>query len=328
MSTHVVLGGCGFIGRHVALGLLRRGDSVVLADVVEPSAAIAETLPVPFRLVEQPEPDWKKLTQDADVVHHYAWTTIPSSANADPVADLESNLRETVRLLEALRLQKVETGFAPKVIFSSSGGTVYGRVRHTPVPESQPYNPNNAYGASKAAAEIYLGSYRASHGIDCRIARISNPYGAGQNPARRQGAASTFLFQALAGESIAIWGDGSVVRDYIHIADLVAALLALADAPPERLGGLDEAPIFNIGSGEGVSLNGILDVLRGPLCLDPIVEYQPERPFDVPVSVLDINKANQLLDWSPRLSFGDGYALMLKDVLGPTPLFSTLLGTR
>lgn len=322
---HVILGGCGFIGRHVALALHRRGDTVVLADVAEPDQTLARHLPVAFRKVNAAAPDWDALTRDADVVHHYAWTTIPSTANADPLADFDTNLRETLRLLEALRHRKLATGAAPKVIFSSSGGTVYGPIRHTPVPETHPYNPINAYGASKAAAEIYLASYRAAHGVDCRIARISNPYGAGQNPARRQGAASTFLFQALSGETISIWGDGSVVRDYIHIADLASAMLALADTPSERLGGIHETPIFNIGSGEGISLNGILDVLRDHLALSPIVDYQPGRTFDVPVSVLDINKARRVLRWQPRLTFAEGYERMLADVTGETPLFSTLL---
>jgi UDP-glucose 4-epimerase len=325
VTTHVILGGCGFIGRHVALALLRRGDSVILADVIEPAPMIAEMVPAPFRLVDVAAPDWDGILSDADIVHHYAWTTIPSSANADPLADFDTNLRETVRLLEALRHRKLKTGHIPKVIFSSSGGTVYGPIRHTPVHEGHPYNPINAYGASKAAAEIYLASYRASHGIDCRIARISNPYGAGQNPAKRQGAASTFLFQALANETISIWGDGSVVRDYIHIADLTAALIALTDAPSQNLQATQEAAIFNIGSGEGVSLNGILEVLRDRLDLNPTVEYEAGRAFDVPVSVLDISKARRLLNWSPRLSFADGYARMFRDVRGKTPLFSTLL---
>lgn len=324
MSVHVILGGCGFIGRHVALALHQRGDEVILADVVAPSEEIRKILPVAFRKVEPGQADWDAVTKGADVVHHYAWTTIPFTANADPVADLDANLRETVRLLEVLRARKAETGQAPKVVFSSSGGTVYGPIRHTPVSENHPYNPINAYGASKAAAEIYLSSYRATHGIDCRIARIANPYGAGQNPARRQGAASTFLFQALAGETISIWGDGSIVRDYIHIADVAAAMVALADAPADAISP-DEPPVFNVGSGEGVSLNHIIDVLRDQLGLDPIVSYSPGRSFDVPVSVLDITKARRQLNWQPRLSFAEGYRRMLADVQGVTPLFSTLL---
>lgn len=324
MSVHLILGGCGFIGRHVAMALQKRGDTVILADVVAPSQEFAGILPLEVRKVSAASPNWEELLHGIDVVHHYAWTTVPSSADADPLADFDANLREIVRLLEVMRERKKRAGSAPKLVFSSSGGTVYGPIIRTPVDETHPYNPVNAYGASKAAAEIYFGYYRKAHGIDCRVARISNPYGAGQNPAKRQGAASTFLFQALEGKSISIWGDGKVVRDYIHIADLTAGLIALCDVASDLLAG-DITPIFNIGSGEGVSLNMILDVLRNDLALDPIVSYQAARSFDIPVSVLDISKAREILNWQPSLSFSEGYARMLADVQGTSPLFSMLL---
>ncbi|WP_420412673.1 NAD-dependent epimerase/dehydratase family protein [Roseibium sp.] len=323
MSAHLVLGGCGFIGRHVALALHRRGDTVVLADVVEPNSAIKEMLPVEFRKVDSGSVDWAALVDGIDVIHHYAWTTVPASADANPVADIDANLREMVSLLEVLRARKA-AGTPAQVIFSSSGGTVYGPITRTPVDEDHPFNPTNAYGASKASAEIYLSYYRKSHGIDCRIARISNPYGAGQNPAKRQGAASTFIFQALEGTPISIWGDGSVVRDYIHIADLTAALVALTDAPEEEISALAK-PVFNIGSGAGVSLNEILDVLRNELDLNPAVTYQDGRSFDIPVSVLDISKAQAVLKWQPSLTFSQGYARMLSDLCQSSTLFSTLL---
>jgi len=323
MKTHLILGGCGFIGRHVALALYQRGDNVVLADVAEPSGLLQKILPVEFRKVGNTPVDWAELVDGVDVIHHYAWTTVPASADANPIADLDSNLREMVSLLEVLRARKT-AGKQTEVIFSSSGGTVYGPITRTPVDEEHPFNPTNAYGASKAAAEIYLCYYRKSHGIDCRIARISNPYGAGQNPAKRQGAASTFIFQALEGEQISIWGDGSVVRDYIHISDLIAALVALSDTSEEDISKLDK-PVFNIGSGVGVSLNDILSVLRNELGLDPQVTYQEGRSFDIPVSVLDISKAQTVLKWQPSLTFSQGYARMLSDLRQSSTLFSTLL---
>lgn len=323
MSVHLILGGCGFIGRHVALALHQRGETVVLADVTPPSDAICEELPVAFRQVEPGQPNWPALLEGVDVFHHYAWTTVPATADANPIADFDANLRQLVSLLEAFRLRKAD-GIMPKLIFASSGGTVYGPITRTPVDEEHPYNPTNAYGASKAAAEIYIGYYRKAHGIDGRIARISNPYGAGQNPTKRQGAASTFLFQALEGSTISIWGDGQAVRDYIHIADLATALVTLSQAPANKIAALPTA-IFNIGSGEGISLNQILDVLNKKLYLKPDVEYQPARSFDVPISVLDISKAQRVLNWRPELSFVEGYQRMLNDVQGGSPLFSTLL---
>ena len=104
-----------------------------------------------------------------------------------------------------------------EVVFASSGGTVYGAPLEFPVPEVHPLAPITAYGAGKAGAEIYLNLYRSLHRVDCRIARLANPYGAGQNTERGQGAVSAFLGKALRNEPIVIWGDGAIVRDYIHI---------------------------------------------------------------------------------------------------------------
>ncbi|SOD98782.1 NAD-dependent epimerase/dehydratase family protein [Caenispirillum bisanense] len=318
MTRHLVLGGCGFIGRHLALALARRGDPVVVADIMPPPPELGEA-GIEYRAVEPGEPAWEPLIDGCEVIHHYAWTTVPATANDDPLGDLDANLRNTVRLLETLRREG-----GRRLLFSSSGGTVYGRLTQTPVPETHAFAPITAYGASKAAAEIYMGFYHGCHGLDCRVARISNPFGAGQDPRRKQGAASAFLFQTLAGEEITIWGDGSVVRDYIHIADLVEGLLAVADAPVPTAAAA-AMPVYNIGSGVGVSLNGIVDVLRSRLHLDPTVTYLPGRPFDVPVSVLDISRAAVELNWRPRLSFADGCARMLADLRRGQTSFSTLL---
>ena len=119
--------------------------------------------------------DWDRLVADADVVHHYAWSSIPASANGNPGGDLQINVGSTIDLLDALRRRG-----GGRVIFSSSGGTVYGKLNETPVREDHAVAPITAYGASKATAEIYLSLYRALHGLDCRIARVANPYGAGK----------------------------------------------------------------------------------------------------------------------------------------------------
>lgn len=315
MTRHLVLGGCGFIGRHLALALATRGEHVVLADIIPPSPELAEKIPV-FRQIDPEGPDWASLIEDGDVIHHCAWTTVPATANANPLRDLDENLRNLVRLLDVLR-DRTDT----RLVFTSSGGTVYGRLGQIPVPEDHPLAPITAYGASKASAEIYLGFYRGCHGVDCRVARISNPFGAGQDPRRKQGAVSTFLFQALNGDEITIWGDGSVVRDYIHIADVSAGLISLAAA---EFGQDEPLPTFNIGSGVGVSLNCIIETLRSRLLLSPKVTYLASRAFDVPVSVLDVTKAETVLKWRPSLSFDDGCARMLEDVRNARTLFSSL----
>ena len=317
MTKHVVLGGRGFIGRHVALLLARRGDSVTLLDRTEgPIMPEFEGLDARFIEADITTSDWYDHVAKCDVIHHYAWSTVPATANADPLGDLDQNVRSSLGLLETLRKLPRKT-----LIFASSGGTVYGHLQHSPVPETHPLHPMTAYGVSKLSVELYLGYYRSLYGMDCRIARIANPYGAGQNPHGSQGAASAFLFKAMAGKPIEIWGDGTVVRDYIHISDLALGLIRLTDA---NLGSHSVMPIFNIGSGQGVSLNDIVAELRRQLDTPITVCHQPGRQFDIPVSVLDISSAFKQLAWRPQLSLEAGYRRMIADLLAGRDMISLL----
>jgi UDP-glucose 4-epimerase len=312
---HVIVGGSGFIGRHVGLLLARRGHRVTLAarhwplDAFPPDVADR----ISWRVLELGSADWDKLVEDATIVHHYAWGSIPASANFNPGGDLITNVSSTIGLLEALRRRG-----GGRIVFASSGGTVYGKIHETPVREDHPVAPITAYGASKATAEIYLGLYRSLHGVDCRIARIANPYGAGQDLARGVGAVTTFLHKALAGEPIEIWGTGEVVRDFIHIADVADCLVTLAQAP---LSGEDF--VFNIGSGTGVSLNAIVAELEIQLHRKLHVTRTEKRAFDVPINVLAIDRVKQTLGWAPKISLVDGIARTIADLTANSK-FSTL----
>lgn len=312
---HLILGGGGFLGRHVALLLARAGDRVTIANRAVPGLAFPPELAdrIRLRVLDLTVAEWDSLLADVDIVHHYAWSSIPASANADPAADLIDNVGLTLRLLDALKRRG-----GGRVVFASSGGTVYGRLRHVPVTEDHPLAPVTAYGAGKATAELYLKLYRALHGLDCRVARIANPYGAGQNIRRGLGAVTTFLHHALSGQRIEIWGRGEVVRDYIHISDCAAGLVKLACASLT-----DGDFIFNIGGGVGVSLNTIVAELESRLGRRLDVSRSEPRSFDVPVSVLAIDRARRVLGWSPRLSFSTGIALTLSDLEKGQP-FSTV----
>jgi len=317
MTSHVVVGGCGFLGRHVVKALAERGDEVSVVDVVGfPEGSVTAKTMI-LDLSRASAGDFDVLVGNAEVIHHYAWTTVPATANADPLADLQINLAVTIGLLDALKRRG-----GGRIVFASSGGTVYGRLRTIPVPESHPLEPIVAYGVSKVAAEKYLQLYHYLYGIDARVARISNPYGAGQNPAQRQGAVTTFVQQALAGKAIEIWGDGKVVRDFIYVADVVSGLLALADAMNFTDGNL---PVFNIGSGRGVSLIEIVDLVERELGRHLLVENKPARAFDVPVNVLDILKVHRDLGWTPRISLQLGIGYMIRDLASDaTRRFSSL----
>ena len=314
MTTHLILGGLGFIGRHVAQELMARGHRVRLVDIAAPGKGMIDNFDpnggsVTFETVDLANADWARLLNSVDIVHHYAWSTIPQTANDDPQADLESNVGATLRLLEAIRRREPDQ--RPTVVFSSSGGTVYGRLTEIPVPETHVFGPITAYGVSKATSELYLAFYSDVYGLDCRVARISNPFGAGQNPQRPQGAASAFLFKAVENEPITIWGDGSVVRDFLHICDVAEALVTIALAPSETCG---NPAVFNIGSGLGVSLNGIIDTLSDLLGTRPDVRYVDGRNFDIPVSVLDVTRIAERLGWEPRLTFSQGCQHMINDI--------------
>jgi len=250
-----------------------------------------------------------------DVVHHYAWSSIPETANNDPLSDLQTNVRSTLLLLESMRRRG--TG---RLVFTSSGGTIYGRVKSLPVVEEHPLEPISLYGAAKVAVEQYLGVYRYAHGIDCRIARLSNPFGIGQSVERNQGAVTIFMHRALHDEPIRIYGDGEIVRDYIHISDAVTGLLAVSSA---QLG--PDAPfVYNLASGCGTSLNGIVAALVSCLDREIAVEYLPGRQYDVPISVLNVSRARRELNWSPQLSFSDGLQLALNDYQSGARIVSTL----
>lgn len=312
---HLILGGCGFIGRHVAVLLAQAGHRVTLADrtpLVQDFPSDDLPSSVRWKLLELGTADWDTLVADADVIHFYAWGSLPASANANPGGDLSLNVGALIDMLDALHRR----GHG-RVVFSSSGGTVYGKLQHTPVNEDHLTAPITAYGAGKASAEVYLGLYRAMHGIDCRIARISNVYGAGQNLAHGLGAVTTFLHHALTGQRITVWGTGEVVRDYIHVSDVAKCLYQLTSAS------LSDKFIFNVGSGVGVSLNGIIHELEERLCCELDVVRTETRPFDVPVNVLDISRAEKILGWVPLLSFSQGIARTLKD-LQQGKYFSTL----
>ncbi|MBS1039165.1 MULTISPECIES: NAD-dependent epimerase/dehydratase family protein [Gluconobacter] len=296
-ETHLVLGGSGFIGRSVCARLLEDGHRVIVASRRPVSGFLSNAASRVDNVVgDLMTTDWDRLVAQADVVHHYAWSSIPASANADPSGDLESNMGIMFGLLNALHRRG-----QGRIVFASSGGTVYGRVTAAPVGEHHPLLPITAYGAGKVTAETYLRLYHDLYGLDCRIARISNPFGVGQNLTRGQGAVTTFLHKAMLGEEIVLWGDGSVVRDYLHISDLTDALLLLA-----RASDLSGETTFNVGSGVGVSLNAVIALIGQKLERAVRVSRLPSRAFDVPVNVLDISALKRRLNWAPSLSFSEG----------------------
>lgn len=290
----VVVGGNGFIGSHLVDRLLDDRWQVVVYDRA-PERYRPPHPRVEYLLGELGNTGLlTTVLPRADVVFHLASTTIPESSNDSPVFDIQSNLADTVRFLEVCVASRVK-----KVVFLSSGGTVYGIPRALPVKETDPTNPICSYGIVKLAVEKYLQLFKHLHDLSYTILRPSNPYGVRQNPAGQQGAVSVFLGRIAQDLPITIWGSGEVTRDYLHVSDLVQACLVAATAQAAE-------PIFNISSGMETSLNRLLEII-GTVLSEPVhVVRLPARPFDVPRLALDSQRAREQLGWSPRVPLEEG----------------------
>ncbi|HUK78582.1 MAG TPA: NAD-dependent epimerase/dehydratase family protein [Thermoleophilia bacterium] len=231
-----------------------------------------------------------------DVVVHLVSTTIPASSSGDPIFDIDSNLVASVQLLNLMVAADVR-----RMIFISSGGTVYGTPVYLPIDESHPTEPRVPYGITKLAIEKYVRMFGYLHGIRPTILRVANPYGARQLPGTGQGVVSHFLSRAIHEQPFEVWGDGSVVRDYVYVSDV-------ADAFARALNYEGEHTVFNVCSGVGISLNDLMGVIERTLGCDVRREYRPGRDFDVPVSILDNSLARRELGWEPRVPLEEGIA--------------------
>lgn len=300
----MVVGAAGFIGQAVVNGLLAQGCRV-LAIALPAQAAVMQAVQAEVMLADAQSADWATVLRPGDVVHYYAWSWVPASANADPAHDMTTNIAPLIRLLEAARRVDVP----PTILFSSSGGTVYGKLQEIPVPESHALAPLTAYGAAKAAAELYLNFYRQLYGLDCRIARLANPYGPGQGIAKGQGAVGIFMDLMMRRQPLHVWGDGETTRDYIYIDDAVRGLLSIANAE------FPTSSTFNLGSGHALSLNALIAHLQSFVDWKVEVKHEPPRGFDVPISVLDISRARIELNWSPRIAVQFGLRRTFESLL-------------
>lgn len=291
----LVLGGGGFIGSHLVDELLRRGHKVRVLDRARERYRLTPG-EVDYRLGDYGDSALvAEALQGVDTVYHLASATVPSTSNLDPGADVATNLIPSVRLFE----QMVRLGVR-RIIFLSSGGTVYGNPTHVPVAVTYPANPLCSYGVVKVATEHYLRMFQELHDMLPTILRASNPYGPRQGHLGVQGAIATFLDRLRVGEPVQVWGDGSVVRDYIYVSDL-ASLCVLA--------GESTMPgTYNAGSGMGCSLNDVLGVIAEVTGEQPEMHFAPSRALDVGRIVLDTSLTEAVFGWQPQVGLRDGIA--------------------
>jgi UDP-glucose 4-epimerase len=303
----LITGGAGFIGSHVADAFVAAQWDVTVADNL--SSGRRENVPdaATFVDIDVTSPDAIRLVRDGrfDVICHLAAQIDVRKSVADPVHDAAINVLGTLNIVEAVRA----SGGAgrTRVIFSSTGGALYGDFVSPPTLETAPKDPQSPYGIGKLSAEYYLAYYARLHALDTVALRYANVYGPRQDPHGEAGVVAIFCSRILEGRPLTVFGDGRQTRDYVFVKDVARANLAAAtrDLPPA--GALD-ARGFNIGTGVETS---VLDLARGlnraAKATAPI-EHAPARTGEQQRSTLVITKAAEQLGWRPTVSLDAGLA--------------------
>lgn len=293
----LVLGGSGFIGSHLCEQLVDAGHDVTVFHSSGATLGNLAAIDSRIKIVEgdfNNARDLEKVVPDAETVVHLISATLPGSSLLNPVYDVQMNLVSSIQLFE----QCVKAGVG-KVVFISSGGTVYGIPGEQPIRESHPLNPISPYGISKLAIEKYLALFRHHYGLDYTVLRVSNPFGPRQEAGRGQGVIAAWLNKISRGEPVEVWGDGSVVRDYVYIEDVVRAIhQAILKSTTEK--------IFNVGSGKGYSLLELHALLENQVGEPISIDFREVQKVDVSVNILDISSIRSHLGWVPAVSIEEG----------------------
>lgn len=277
-----ILGAAGFIGTNLTIKLAQNSANHI--KIIDKRGFLKHIVGLDLTNAEICVADLSEdmniddFLKNQDIVYHLVSTTVPTTSNKNISQELSVNIGFSVNLLEACIRCNVR-----KVVFVSSGGTVYGRNAICPISEETILNPINAYGLQKLTIEKLLYLYDYMYGLDYRVIRFANPYGPFQRPNGIQGVVTTFTYRAIKNERIFVYGDGSVVRDYIYISDAIEAMLNVANgAAPYK--------VFNIGCGYGTSINDVLDIIKNVVGRKLHIEYMPSRAVDVPENYLDISR--------------------------------------
>jgi UDP-glucose 4-epimerase len=294
-----VLGGCGFMGSHVCRALVAGGARVRVFDKVYAERKLIRDIEPEIEVFEGDiarSDDVLSALEGVETIIHLVHTTVPGSSMNDPAYDVESNVVSSARWLPRLG----ETGVR-RIVFVSSGGTVYGPPRAVPIDEGHPTDPISSYGITKLMIEKYVAMYASMCGVGHVILRPSNVYGEGQRLHIGQGVIGVLADRALRGESLEVWGTGESLRDYLYVGDFVEAVTRVLD-----YGG--PHGVFNVSSGRGHSVRDIVETLGRALGRAPEVVHKSARGFDVPANVLDSSLLRSETGWEPRVPLEEGVA--------------------
>jgi UDP-glucose 4-epimerase len=305
MPKVLVTGGAGFIGSHVADLFLAKGYDVTVVDNL--SSGKRDNVPgkARFQEIGVNAPEFADLVRDGtfDVIAHLAGQIDVRKSVADPVVDATTNILGTLTLMEALRQGKTKT----RVIFTSTGGVLYGDFNTPPNVETYAKDPESPYAIAKLSTEYYLAYYGRVHNQDSISVRFGNVYGPRQDPHGEAGVVAIFCGRILDKRPLTIYGDGLQTRDYVYVGDVARAVYLAATKPLPEKGRLD-ARAFNIGTGEGTSVLQVAKLLQAAARTVVPLDFAPRRAGEQQESFVDANKAREVLGWSPEVSLADGLA--------------------
>lgn len=292
-----IFGANGFIGMHLCKALVEADAQVIAFDrTSSPAIKNCDNHLGDF----ENKIDVQKALKGCHTAIHLIHTTLPTSSNVSPFNDAQANILSTIQFLETARQEGTK-----RVIYISSGGTVYGPKFNLPISEQVQTSPVCAYAISKLAIEGYLALYHRLHGIDYIIVRLANPYGLFQSTHKGNGVIATFIECYLKNKPMPIWGNGLTVRDYIHIDDVVAFIIkAMQYEGPHR--------IFNVGSGIGTSINQIISLMESILHQPMEKNYLASNNADIPQNILNIQLAKNELGWHPTITLYEGIRILIK----------------
>lgn len=282
MANCLVLGADGFIGYHLVDALLNAGHTVRAFDRLKD--AVPTNLPTEREGLELYRGDFlsreslDKSLEGIDYVFHLVSTTNPAVSVKNPLLDVETNLKMTVILLELCVEHKIK-----RIIFPSTGGAIYGRSLGRPLQEDDPTEPITPYAVCKLAIEGYLRFFKHSHGLDYLALRVSNPYGENQNLVGSQGVIPIFMNLIRQNHPVTVFGDGSMVRDYLYVGDLANAIVRAFDKPAKF-------NLYNLGSGEGISLLQMIKNIESVTQNKAAIEHRPSRASDVERVLLNVDR--------------------------------------
>ncbi len=295
----LVTGGAGFIGSHIVDALVNLGHDVVVVDNISSGSAENVNPRARFYNTDITAKELENIFRNEkfELVNHHAAQINLRYSLTNPLEDAKTNILGTLNMLECCRRFDVK-----KIVFTSSGGTIYGDPEYLPVDEGHKINPLSPYAMSKYASELYIGMYKYLYGIKNTILRYGNVYGPRQNPHGEAGVIAIFMNKMLAGEPCIVFGDGEQTRDFVHVKDIVRA----------NITAIDKDGIYNIGTGKPTSVNIIVGLLRSMINKNAPVEYSEPIKGEIKHIHLDVSLAKQKLGWNPTLDIRDGLIDTLK----------------